>query len=126
MWKKLLAVLAMSWAALSFAAVDVNTATAADLDSVKGIGPAMSSRILDERKKAPFKDWGDFIARVKGVGGKSAEKLSTGGLTVNGAAYSAAAAPATKAKATAAAPAAPAKPSAAAASGAKPAAGAKP
>lgn len=90
MLKKLLAALAMFYAAMSFAAVDVNTANAADLDSVKGIGPAMSTRILDERKKGPFKDWPDLIARVQGVGGKSAAKLSTGGLTVNGAAYSAA------------------------------------
>ena len=108
MLKKLLAVLAMSWAAVSFAAVDVNTASAADLDSVKGIGPAMSTRILDERKKAPFKDWGDFVSRVKGVGAKSAAKLSTGGLTVNGAAYSAAATPAAKTAKAAPAAAAPA------------------
>lgn len=95
MLKKLLAALAMSYAALSFAAVDVNTASAAELDSVKGIGPAMSTRIMDERKKAPFKDWPDLIARVKGVGGKNAAKFSTGGLTVNGSGYSGA--PAAKA-----------------------------
>mgnify|MGYP000844789248 CR=1 FL=1 len=126
MLKKLLAALAMSYAALSFAAVDVNTATVADLDSVKGIGPAMSARIMDERKKAPFKDWGDLITRVKGVGGKSAAKLSTGGLTVNGASYTAAGAPAAK---PAKAPAAPAKAEAApaaAAQSAKPAAASKP
>lgn len=129
MLKKLLAALAMSYAALSFAAVDVNTGTVADLDSVKGIGPAMSTRILDERKKAPFKDWADLIARVKGIGGKSAAKLSTGGLTVNGAAYAGAATPATKAAKAPAAPAAtPPKPEAAAAptQGTKPAAPAKP
>ena len=63
MLKKLLAALAMFYAAMSFAAVDVNTANAADLDSVKGIGPAMSTRILDERKKGPFKDWGGTAHR---------------------------------------------------------------
>ena len=122
MLKKLLALLAMSYAALSFAAVDVNTASAAELDSVKGIGPAVSTRIMDERKKAPFKDWPDLISRVKGVGNKNAAKFSTSGLTVNGAAYSGA--PATKAAAKAA-PAASAKTAApaapAAAVGAKPA-----
>lgn len=87
MFKKILAALAMLYAALSWAAVDVNTASAADLDSVKGIGPAMSARILDERKKAPFKDWADLKARVKGVGDKSAAKLSEAGLTVGGASY---------------------------------------
>ncbi len=97
MFKQIIAILAMFYAALSFAAVDVNTAAAADLAEVKGIGPAMSSRILDERKKAKFKDWDDFIARVKGVGEKSAAKLSTNGLTVNGAAYKGAAPAAAKA-----------------------------
>ena len=43
MFKKLLAALAMLYAALSFAAVDANTDTAADLANDKSIGPAMSS-----------------------------------------------------------------------------------
>ena len=92
MFKKLLVLLSLFYAALSFAAVDVNTASAADLDSVKGIGPGMSSRIIKERKKSEFKDWADFISRVKGVGEKNAAKFSAAGLTVNGAAYTAAAA----------------------------------
>jgi competence protein ComEA len=90
MWKKFLAVLAMLYAVASFAAVDVNKATAAELDSVKGIGPAISSRIIDERKKGSFKDWQDFIDRVKGVGEKNAANFSEGGLTVNGSSYKAA------------------------------------
>ena len=48
MFKKLLVLLSLFYAALSFAAVDVNTASAADLDSVKGIGPGMSKRIINE------------------------------------------------------------------------------
>jgi competence protein ComEA len=68
MLKKILAILAMLYAAASFAAVDVNKAKVADLDGIKGIGPAMSKRILDERKKGHFKSWEDFISRVKGVG----------------------------------------------------------
>ena len=84
MLKKILLAAAMLYAAMSFAAVDVNKATAAELDSIKGIGPAMSTKILDERKKSSFKDWNDFIGRVKGVGKNSATKLSTEGLTVNG------------------------------------------
>ena len=97
MLKKIFAVIAMLYAAVCFAAVDVNKGTAAELDAVKGIGPAISGKILDERKKGPFKDWSDFIARVKGVGDKSAAKLSAEGLTVNGAAFAGApAAPAKK------------------------------
>jgi len=69
---------------LAFAQADVNKADQAALDGIKGIGPAMSKRILDERKKGEFKDWSDFETRVKGVGEKSAVKLSDAGLTVNG------------------------------------------
>ena len=88
MFKKFLAAAAMLYAAAaSFAAVDVNKATAADLDGVKGIGPSMSTRILDERKKGNFKDWTDFIGRTKGVGEGNAAKFSAEGLTVNGDAF---------------------------------------
>ena len=92
MLKKILAVLAMLYAAASFAAVDVNTAKAADLDGIKGIGPAMSQKILDERKKGKFKSWDDFISRVKGVGEGNAAVFSKEGLTVNGDSFKGAAA----------------------------------
>ncbi len=84
MLKKILAVLAMLYAAACFAAVDVNKATAAELDSIKGIGPGISTKILDERKKGSFKDWTDFVDRVKGVGEGNAAKFSAEGMTVNG------------------------------------------
>jgi competence protein ComEA len=92
MLKKLLAVLLMLCASLAMAAVDVNKATDAQLDSVKGIGPVTSKLIMSERKKGEFKDWQDFIDRVKGVGESRAAKLSAEGLTVNGSAYKPAAA----------------------------------
>ena len=93
MLKKILAVLAMLYAAASFAAVDVNKATAAELDSVKGIGPTTSKTIVDERKKhGEFKSWEDFISRTKGIGESKASALSKEGLTVNGAEYKKAAA----------------------------------
>lgn len=106
MFKKILAVSAMLFAAASFAAVDVNKGSAADLDGLKGVGPAMSKRILDARQKGEFKDWSDFMERVKGVKEKTAAKLSAEGLTVNGKAFTApAAAPKGPAAKTAAAPA---------------------
>lgn len=92
MLKRILALVAMLSAAACFAAVDVNKASAADLDGIKGIGPAMSGKILDERKKSNFKDWNDFVLRVKGVGEGNAAKFSKEGLTVNGAAFAGAAA----------------------------------
>jgi competence protein ComEA len=84
MLKKILVLLAMLYAAVAMAAVDVNKATAAELDGIKGIGPGTSKMILDERKKGEFKSWDDFITRVKGVGDKRAAHLSEAGLTVNG------------------------------------------
>lgn len=114
MLKKLFAIVTMLYAAVAFAAVDVNKATAAELDGIKGIGPGISTKILDERKKGNFKDWNDFVERVKGVGDGNAAKFSAEGLTVNGASFkgaapAAAAAPAAKAdsKPAAAATAAP-------------------
>jgi competence protein ComEA len=91
MWKKILVILAMLYAAASFAAVDVNKATAAELDGIKGIGPAISGKIIDERKKGSYKDWQDFIDRVKGVGESNAAKFSAEGLTVNGSSFKGAA-----------------------------------
>ena len=111
MLKKILAIAVMLYAAICFAAVDANKGTAAELDSIKGIGPSLSSKILDERKKSNFKDWNDFISRVKGMGETNAAKFSAEGLTVNGATFKTAAA-------------APAAAPAAAASAAKPAASA--
>lgn len=87
MKKTLLCLLLAFTTVLSLAAVDVNKATEADLDSVKGIGPGTTSKILQERKSAPFKNWQDLITRVPGIGDKRAEKLSQEGLTVNGDVY---------------------------------------
>ena len=92
MFKKLLAFFAAMYMAVSFAAVDVNKATAAELDGIKGIGPSISGKIVDERKKGNFKDWGDFISRVKGVGEGNAAKFSSEGLTIGGAGFKGAAA----------------------------------
>ncbi len=99
MFKKLLAFFAAMYMAVSFAAVDVNKANAAELDGIKGIGPAISGKIVDERKKGNFKDWNDFIERVKGIGEGNAAKFSAEGLTVGGAGFKGAAAAAPTAKA---------------------------
>ena len=98
MIKRLLAALFALIAATAFAAVDVNKATQAELETIKGVGPAISGKILDERKKSPFKDWADMVERVKGVGDGNAAKFSTEGLTVNGQGFKGAAAPAAKAE----------------------------
>lgn len=89
MLKKLAAFLAASYCALAMAAVDVNTAAAPDLEGIKGIGPGMSTKILEARKSARFNDWNDLIERVSGIGEARAAKLSEAGLRVNGTAFGA-------------------------------------
>jgi len=87
MFKKLVAALAALLATAALAAIDVNKASQAELETIKGIGPVISSEIVTERKKGEFKDWKDLVVRIKGVGDRSAAKFSEGGLTVNGKAY---------------------------------------
>lgn len=84
--KKLLLVLA-AWLCLAVQAyaVELNTATQAELEALKGIGPVKSKTIIDERtKNGPFKDADDFATRVKGVGDKTVVSLEAQGLTING------------------------------------------
>lgn len=87
MFKKLLTFFATLSVFAAFAAVDVNKASEAELDGIKGIGPTTTRLIIAERKKSDFKNWEDFIARVKGVGEKSAAKFSAEGMTIGGAVY---------------------------------------
>jgi competence protein ComEA len=99
MFKKVLAFFAAMSLVAAFAAVDVNKASEAELDGIKHIGPATSKLIISERKKSEFKNWEDFISRVKGVGEKRAAEFSAAGLTVGGAAYTGAGAANAKTKA---------------------------
>lgn len=92
MLKKTLTMVTMLFSLACGATVEVNTATEAELDSIKGIGPSLSGKILAERKKGDFNDWKDFMARVKGVREANASKFSKEGLAVNGEAFKASAA----------------------------------
>jgi competence protein ComEA len=73
--------------AMCLGATEINQATEAELDGVKGLGPASTARILKARDQAPFKDWPDFLRRVKGFKTNAAARLSEAGLMVNGAAF---------------------------------------
>lgn len=103
-------------AAPARAAADANQASQAELETVKGIGPGLSGKIVAARQQSAFKDWPDLVERVGGVGPGNAARFSQAGLTVAGKPYSA----------SAEAMAAPAKPGAKPVSGAPAKAGAKP
>ncbi len=87
MIRQLIAAIATVLAFNAFAAVDVNKANQAELESIKGIGPAMSTKILAERQKGEFKNWTDLVERVKGVGPGNAGRFSEAGLTVGASGY---------------------------------------
>lgn len=75
--KKLLLVLVacFAFAINAFAAVNINTASQAELETIKGIGPAKAQAIIDYRTKSgPFKSVDD-LDKVKGFGKKSVDKI---------------------------------------------------
>lgn len=85
----------------AFAAADANQASRAELESVKGIGPGLSAKILKARETGAFKNWDDLVDRVGGIGPGNASRFSQAGLTVGGAAYNGKAAETKPAKTTA-------------------------
>jgi len=75
----------MALSSLAFAAVDLNSATAQDLQALKGVGPAKAKAIIEYRdKNGPFKSV-DELDKVKGFSAKTVEKLRSE-LTIDGAA----------------------------------------
>ena len=68
--KKLLLVLVACFALAinAFAAVNINTASQAELESIKGIGPAKSKAIIDYRTKNGAFKTVDDLDNVKGFG----------------------------------------------------------
>ncbi len=54
--------------------VNINTASAAELELLPGIGPSIAARIVNYRKDHPFAQR-NHIMRVKGVGQKTFAKI---------------------------------------------------
>ena len=99
MIRHLIATVLAVFALNAFAAAEANKASQAELESVKGIGPGLSGKILKAREAGSFKNWTDLVDRVGGIGPGNAAKFSQAGLTVGGAGYdgtAAAAKPAVK------------------------------
>lgn len=64
-------------------ALDVNTASAQQLESVRGLGPRMAEVIVRERTRGGrFDSLEDLSDRVRGIGPKRAQALQAAGLTV--------------------------------------------
>lgn len=75
--KKLLLSLfvSLAFSGIAYAAVDLNTATKAELEAVKGVGSAKADAILEYRKQHGAFNSVDDLSKVKGFGEKSAKKL---------------------------------------------------
>jgi competence protein ComEA len=68
-------------------ALDINQANEAELDSIKGMGPALSAKVLKARANGPFRNWPDLMQRVSGIRQNKAKQFSEQGLTVDGQAF---------------------------------------
>ena len=64
-------------------ALEVNSASRAELEQLRGLGPAKVERLLSERDRAIFASWQDLARRVPGFGAKTSAALSREGLSVN-------------------------------------------
>lgn len=84
-----LGLLALLLASSSAFALDINQANEAELDSIKGMGPALSAKVIKARTQGPFKDWPDLMQRVSGIRQNKAQQFSKEGLTVNGETFNA-------------------------------------
>jgi len=71
----------------SVQALEINDASEAELDGLRGIGPPFTRRLLDARQRQAFQSWHDLMSRVSGMGPKVARSLSRQGLTVQGLGY---------------------------------------
>jgi competence protein ComEA len=69
------------------AALEINQASEAELDNLRGLGPAFTRRVITARAEGAFADWPDLMRRVSGMGHATAKKLSEQGLTVQGQAF---------------------------------------
>jgi len=64
--------------------LELNQASRAELESLPGLGIALTARLLDARQQRPFSDWRDLLRRHLGIGPALARKLSDQGLRVQG------------------------------------------
>ena len=84
--KILLVSLAISifWVGVTWGAIDVNSASASELQMLKGVGAKTAAKIIAARESGgPFSSLDNLAGRVKGIGSKTVAKWrSAGNVTV--------------------------------------------
>jgi competence protein ComEA len=79
----MIAMSALAMPQVGWASINPNQASAAELQTIRGIGPSMSARIIAERQKnGPFKSPQDFARRIPGVGPKKLKAFQEAGLQI--------------------------------------------
>lgn len=80
---KLALIVGLSGAWAPVLALDLNTATAAQLETLRGLGPKTAELIVKERERGGnFESLDDLAERVRGIGQKKAQALQASGLRV--------------------------------------------
>ena len=79
----------LGWMVCAAHALDINLATEAELDSLRGLGPSLTAKVLAARQNQPFQSWADLMQRVSGIREAMAQRLSDQGVTVQGRSYAA-------------------------------------
>jgi len=67
--------LALAFSGMAMAEIDLNTASKAELETVKGIGSQKAEAILEYRKKNGLFKTVDELKKVKGFGDKSVANM---------------------------------------------------
>jgi competence protein ComEA len=65
----------LAFTGAAFAAININTATQAELEALRGIGPAKAKAIIEYRKKKGSFKSVDDLQNVSGIGPATVQKL---------------------------------------------------
>lgn len=84
----------LAWGLTPAWGVDVNQASAKELEQIKGIGAKTAKRIVAERARGPFESLEHLAERLSGIGPKTVVRLKEAGLCAGSATESCAPAPA--------------------------------
>ncbi len=66
------------------AAHDLNQATRAEIEAVRGVGVELTERLLQARAQGHFRDWAELRSRVKGVSRRALQGFAEAGFQIQG------------------------------------------
>jgi competence protein ComEA len=71
-----------SFTVVSTTRMDLNQATRAEIEAVRGVGVELTQRLLAAREEEPFQDWGEARKRVKGLGKRALAGFAEAGFHI--------------------------------------------